>query len=127
MAGSWPLTWRRGAAAAQGASQWLPQRDWGWEVGAARATAHHAAKCTVASSTFLAPSAVVRWRKVGWIWAQSTKERDFIMSSEEICQCAAVQVGRAAAWQAGAGGSGCWRGRLARGSVHPCGCSSSPC
>ena len=33
-----------------------------------------------------------RWRKVGWIWAQSTKEREFIMSSEEICQCAAVQV-----------------------------------
>lgn len=32
------------------------------------------------------------WRKVGWIWAQSTKERDFIMSSEEICQCAAIQV-----------------------------------
>ncbi|PRW57867.1 NPL4 1 [Chlorella sorokiniana] len=31
------------------------------------------------------------WRKVGWIWAQSTKEREFIMSSEEVCQCAAVQ------------------------------------
>lgn len=32
------------------------------------------------------------WKKVGWIFAQSTKERDFIMSSEEICQMAAVQV-----------------------------------
>ncbi|KAL4856070.1 NPL4-like protein 1 [Chlorella vulgaris] len=31
------------------------------------------------------------WRKVGWIIAQSTKEREFIMSSEEICQMAAVQ------------------------------------
>ncbi|KAL4446805.1 hypothetical protein ABPG77_008049 [Micractinium sp. CCAP 211/92] len=31
------------------------------------------------------------WKKVGWIFAQSTKERDFIMSSEEICQMAAVQ------------------------------------
>lgn len=39
------------------------------------------------------------WRKVGWIFAQSTKERDFIMSSEEICQMAAVQVGDPARWR----------------------------
>eukprot|EP00887_Chlorella_sp_A99_P003425 scaffold7.g3425.t1 len=28
---------------------------------------------------------------VGWIFTQSTKERDFIMSGEEVCQMAAVQ------------------------------------
>ncbi|PSC72970.1 NPL4 1 [Micractinium conductrix] len=31
------------------------------------------------------------WKKVGWIFAQSTKEREFIMSNEEICQMAAIQ------------------------------------
>jgi hypothetical protein len=31
------------------------------------------------------------WRKVGWIYSQSTKERDFICSAEEICQMAAIQ------------------------------------
>jgi hypothetical protein len=29
---------------------------------------------------------------VGWIFAQSTRERDFIMSAEEVCQMAAVQA-----------------------------------
>lgn len=29
---------------------------------------------------------------MGWIFAQSTKEREFIMSTEEICQMAAMQV-----------------------------------
>ena len=29
-----------------------------------------------------------RLRKVGWIFAQSTKERDFIMSTQEVCQIA---------------------------------------
>ena len=32
-----------------------------------------------------------RLSKVGWIFAQSTAERDFIMSGEEICQMAAMQ------------------------------------
>ncbi|GAB4815563.1 hypothetical protein N2152v2_002609 [Parachlorella kessleri] len=31
------------------------------------------------------------WKKVGWIFAQSTKERDYIMNTEEICQMAAMQ------------------------------------
>lgn len=31
------------------------------------------------------------WQKVGWIFTQSTKERDFIMSREEICQIAEIQ------------------------------------
>ena len=31
-------------------------------------------------------------RKVGWIFAQSTKERDFIMSTEEVCQMAGELV-----------------------------------
>lgn len=31
------------------------------------------------------------WKKVGWVFAQSTKEREFIMSTEEICQMAAMQ------------------------------------
>ena len=57
-----------------------------------------AALCPVPSAQSPAVPAPVccvarRWRKVGWIWAQSTKERDFIMSGEEICQCAAIQVG----------------------------------
>ncbi|CAK0786439.1 hypothetical protein CVIRNUC_009652 [Coccomyxa viridis] len=30
--------------------------------------------------------------KIGWIFTQSTKERDFIMSSEEICQIAEMQA-----------------------------------
>ena len=38
------------------------------------------------------PPRARRWRKVGWIFAQSTKEREFIMSTEEVCQMAAVQV-----------------------------------
>ena len=29
--------------------------------------------------------------KVGWIFTQSSKERDYIMNSEEICQMAAWQ------------------------------------
>ena len=33
-----------------------------------------------------------RLQKVGWIFAQSTKERDFIMSAEEVCQMAAIQA-----------------------------------
>ena len=33
-----------------------------------------------------------RLQKVGWIFAQSTKEREFIMSAEEVCQMAAVQA-----------------------------------
>lgn len=35
------------------------------------------------------------WKKVGWIYSQSTKEREFIVSTEELCQMAACQVGRA--------------------------------
>ena len=35
---------------------------------------------------------VLGWRKVGWIFAQSTRERDFIMSVEEVCQMAGVQL-----------------------------------
>lgn len=31
------------------------------------------------------------WKKVGWIYAQSMKERDYICSAEEICQMASVQ------------------------------------
>ena len=31
------------------------------------------------------------WSKVGWIFTQSTKEREFICSGEEICQMAAIQ------------------------------------
>ncbi|KDD76309.1 hypothetical protein H632_c274p1 [Helicosporidium sp. ATCC 50920] len=31
------------------------------------------------------------WRKVGQIFCQSTKERDFILSEEEVCQVAACQ------------------------------------
>lgn len=34
------------------------------------------------------------WKKVGWIYSQSTKEREFIVSTEELCQMAACQVGR---------------------------------
>lgn len=30
-------------------------------------------------------------RKVGWIFTQSVQERDFIMSTEEVCQMAAMQ------------------------------------
>lgn len=33
-----------------------------------------------------------RLQKVGWIFALSTKEREFIMSAEEVCQMAAVQA-----------------------------------
>lgn len=31
------------------------------------------------------------WTKVGWIFTQSSKEREFICSAEEICQMAAIQ------------------------------------
>lgn len=31
------------------------------------------------------------WRKVGWIYSQSTKEREYICSAEEICQMASIQ------------------------------------
>ncbi|KAK2076952.1 hypothetical protein QBZ16_005180 [Prototheca wickerhamii] len=31
------------------------------------------------------------WKKVGWIYSQSTKEREFIVSTEELCQMAACQ------------------------------------
>ena len=31
------------------------------------------------------------WQKVGWIFTQSTKEREFVCSGEEICQMAAIQ------------------------------------
>jgi nuclear protein localization family protein 4 len=37
-------------------------------------------------------AAALGWRKVGWIFTQSTKEREFIMSGEEIAQMAAVQA-----------------------------------
>ena len=43
------------------------------------------------ASTPPTPPPFDRWRKVGWIFAQSTKEREFIMSAEEVCQMAAVQ------------------------------------
>lgn len=32
-----------------------------------------------------------RLEKVGWIFTQSSKERDYIMNTEEICQMAAWQ------------------------------------
>lgn len=32
------------------------------------------------------------WKKVGWIFTQSTKERDFVCSAEEICQMASIQA-----------------------------------
>jgi hypothetical protein len=53
-----------------------------------------------------APRPTPRWRKVGWIFAQSTKEREFIMSSEETCQMAAIQVSGWTGGQVGAGGRG---------------------
>jgi nuclear protein localization family protein 4 len=31
------------------------------------------------------------WKKVGWVFSQSTKERDFIFSAEEVLQMAAIQ------------------------------------
>jgi nuclear protein localization family protein 4 len=31
------------------------------------------------------------WKKVGWIFSQSTKERDYIFSAEEVLQMAAIQ------------------------------------
>lgn len=31
------------------------------------------------------------WKKVGWIFNGSTKERDFIFSAEEVCQMASIQ------------------------------------
>lgn len=31
------------------------------------------------------------WQKVGWVFSQSTKERDFLFSSEEVLQMAAIQ------------------------------------
>lgn len=34
---------------------------------------------------------VLGWRKVGWIFTQAVGERDYIMSSEEVCQMAAMQ------------------------------------
>lgn len=33
------------------------------------------------------------WQKVGWVFSQSTNERDYIFSAEEVCQMAAIQVG----------------------------------
>ena len=36
-------------------------------------------------------AAALGWRKVGWIFNGSTKERDFIFSAEEVCQMAAIQ------------------------------------
>lgn len=50
---------------------------------------------------------------MGWIFAQSTKEREFIMSSEEICQMAAVQV-RAALWRL----VQCWCGAVLVGAAE---------
>lgn len=32
------------------------------------------------------------WKKVGWIYSQSTKEREFIVSTEELSQMAACQA-----------------------------------
>ena len=37
-------------------------------------------------------AAAFGWTKVGWIFTQSTKEREFICSGEEICQMAAIQA-----------------------------------
>lgn len=34
---------------------------------------------------------ILGWKKVGWIMAQSVKERNYIMSAEEVCQMAAMQ------------------------------------
>lgn len=34
---------------------------------------------------------VFGWRCLGWIFAQSNKERNYILSAEEVCQMAAVQ------------------------------------
>jgi nuclear protein localization family protein 4 len=31
------------------------------------------------------------WKPVGWIFAQSNKEREHILSVEEVCQIAAIQ------------------------------------
>lgn len=31
------------------------------------------------------------WKKVGWVFSQSTKERDFMFSAEEVVQMAAIQ------------------------------------
>lgn len=31
------------------------------------------------------------WKKVGWVFSQSTKERDFMFSAEEVAQMAAIQ------------------------------------
>lgn len=42
-------------------------------------------------SSYFDPAVVSRMEKVGWIFTQSSKERDYIMNSEEICQMAAWQ------------------------------------
>lgn len=34
---------------------------------------------------------VFGWTKVGWVFAQSSGQRDYILSVDEICQMAAVQ------------------------------------
>ncbi len=38
------------------------------------------------------PRHICRLAKVGWIFTQSAAERDYIMSSEEVQQMAAMQV-----------------------------------
>lgn len=37
-------------------------------------------------------AAIFGWRKVGWIFAQSNREREFILSVAEVCQIAAIQA-----------------------------------
>lgn len=43
------------------------------------------------SFMYSSTAVVSRMEKVGWIFTQSSKERDYIMNSEEICQMAAWQ------------------------------------
>ena len=42
-------------------------------------------------------------KKVGWVFAQSNKARDYIVSAEELAQMAAVQVGGGAPGWVGGG------------------------
>lgn len=37
-------------------------------------------------------ASLLGWRKVGWVFSLSTKEREYIFSAEEVCQMAAMQV-----------------------------------
>jgi hypothetical protein len=53
-------------------------------------------------------------KKVGWVFAQSNKQRDYIISGAEVAQMAAVQVGAPAA-PLGRRAAGAPPGRLDRG------------